>query len=262
MFDNSMPLVSVIMPCYNHDAYVERAILSVLEQTYKNIELIVVDDGSKDNSCEVICRLSEKHGFTFVEQENAGVCKTLNRGVFEFSKGSYIAVLASDDYWAIDKIEKQMALILAAKGSEFCYTQGLEFDSDSGDHIRIFPKKPKVGRVLNNVFVSQHVPAGSILFSRKLFQEMNGFDESLKEEDWDFVIRAASLTDFLAVSEPLFYYRSHLGNTMKTRSRRRIFHDKAKIFAKNYMLVSPIIWLYSVVLHFAYDHLMYYYKSR
>ena len=262
MLDNAMPLVSVIMPCYNHEAYVERAILSVLEQTYKNIELIVIDDGSKDNSCEVIRRLSENYSFTFVEQENSGVCKTLNRGVFEFSKGSYIAVLASDDYWALDKIEKQMSLILAAEGSDFCYTQALEFDSDSGEQLRVFPKKPKVGKVLNNVFVSQHVPAGSILFSSRLFHEMNGFDESLREEDWDFVIRAASLTNFVAVSEPLFYYRSHRGNTMKTRSRRSIFHDKAKILAKNYMLVSPLIWLFSVVLHFTYDHLIYYYKSR
>src|SRR5690606_4809784 len=148
-------------------------------QTYKNIELIVIDDGSKDNSCEVIRRLSENHGFTFVKQENSGVCKTLNRGVFEFSNGSYIAVLASDDYWALDKIEKQMSLILAAEGSDFCYTQALEFDSDSGKQLRVFPKKPKVGKVLNNVFVSQHVPAGSILFSSRLFHEMNGFDESL-----------------------------------------------------------------------------------
>lgn len=262
MFDESMPLVSVIMPCYNHEAYIEKAIISVLEQTYKNIELIVIDDGSKDNSCEVIRRLSEIHGFTFVEQDNSGVCKTLNRGVFEFSKGSYIAVLASDDYWAFDKIEKQMALILSSAGAEFCYTQALEFDSDSGESIRVFPKKPKVGRVLNAVFVSQHVPAGSILFSKRLFQEMNGFDESLKEEDWDFIIRAASLTNFLVVAESLFYYRSHRGNTMKTRSRRSIFHDKAKILAKNYMLVSPMIWLFSVFLHFTYDHLIYYYKSR
>ncbi|UXD87946.1 glycosyltransferase family 2 protein [Thalassolituus hydrocarboniclasticus] len=258
----NMPKVSVIVPCYNHEAYVEQAILSVLNQSYKNIELIVIDDGSKDNSCSTIRSLSDKHGFTFVEQSNAGVCKTLNRGVSEFSTGDYIALLASDDYWALDKIEKQMKLILSSDNAEFCYTQALEFDSDSAENMRVFPKNPKVGRVLNSVFVSQHVPAGSILFSSRLFHEMNGFDESLKEEDWDFVIRAASLTNFVAVPEPLFYYRSHRGNTMKTRSRRSIFHDKAKILAKNYMLVSPLIWLFSVVLHFTYDHLIYYYKSR
>lgn len=248
------PKVSVIMPCYNHEAYVENAIFSILNQTYKNIELIVIDDGSHDESPKRIETLANQYGFKFVIQENCGVCKTLNRAIREFSSGDYIAVLASDDYWDIHKIEKQVACLTAKDSSEFCFTQAVEFDSDSGRELRVFPKKPLVGNVLNKVFVRQHVPAGSIMFSRKLFDKLNGFDENLKEEDWDFVIRAAAETEFSAINETLFFYRSHALNTMKSRPRRQIFHDKAKILSKNYLLVSPSIWLFSMLLHFFYDH--------
>ncbi|QBZ83713.1 Putative glycosyltransferase EpsH [Hydrogenovibrio crunogenus] len=250
------PKVSVVMPCYNHEDYVEKAILSVLNQSYKNIELIVIDDGSKDGSPKLIEALANQYGFKFIVQENQGVCKTLNRAIQEFSSGEYIAVLASDDYWDSNKIEKQVACLSTLDTSEFCYTQAVEFDSESGRELRVFPKKLMVGNVLNKIFVRQHVPAGSIMFSRKLFDKLNGFDERLKEEDWDFVIRAAAETEFSAIKEPLFFYRSHALNTMKSRPRRQIFHDKAKILSKNYSLVSPHIWLFSVILHFFYDHML------
>lgn len=249
-------LISVIMPSYNHASFIEKAIRSVFEQTYSNIELIVVDDGSVDNSRQVLNGLLEQYDFKLVLQGNAGICKTLNRAIKEFASGDYVALLASDDYWHPCKLELQMERLNSEEG-EFSFTQALEFDSDSGRTLRIFPRKPCEGALLKKVFVNQHVPAGSIVFSRALYDRVGGFDETLREEDWDFVIRCASQTQFLPVAQPLFYYRSHTDNYMKTISRRKIFHDKAKILAKNYMLVSPYIWLKSVLIHFLYDHVIY-----
>lgn len=246
-------VVSVIMPSYNHANYIEKAILSVFEQTYSNIELIVIDDGSTDNSKEKLEELAKKHKFKLIFQQNAGVCKTLNRAIREFATGDYIALLASDDFWDARKIELQMELLLSNNG-EFSFTQACEFDSSTGKELRVFPKNPLQGSVLNKVFVSQHVPAGSMLFGRTLYDRVGGFDEALKEEDWDFVIRCASETHFYPVAQPLFFYRSHTTNSMKTLGRRKIFQQKAKILAKNYMLVSPYIWLKSVTIHFLYDH--------
>ncbi|AHK15511.1 glycosyltransferase [Thalassolituus oleivorans] len=251
---NSNPLVSVIIPSYNHECYIEQAINSVINQTYKNIELIVIDDGSTDNSLTLLSELSVKLGFKFVAQENMGVCKTLNRGIREFSRGQLICILASDDRFHSTKIELQVKELSNNKSSEFCFTQAVEFDTNSGKELRVFPKKNFTGRVLNKIIFRQPYAAGSIMFTRDLYNDIDGFDPSLKAEDWDFSIRCAAKTDFSFVSKPLFYYRSHANNTMKAMSRRDIFHNKAIILAKNYMLVSPWLWMFSVLSHFLYDH--------
>lgn len=246
-------LVSVVMPCYNHEEFVDKAINSVLQQTYKPIELIVVDDGSKDRSPEIVEKLSLEHGFTFVRQKNMGICKTLNKAV-AMSRGHYIALLASDDYWHPEKLEKQIASL--ASSSEFSFTQAVEFRSADNATLRVFPGRPLSGKVLNSVFLRQHVPAGSMLFTRRLYDQTGGFDEQLKEEDWDFVIRCAAITNFSAVKEPLLYYRSHDKNIMKLRPRREIFRQKALILSKNFHLVRPVVWLVAILLHFVYDNLL------
>lgn len=247
---NHLPLVSVIIPCYNHEVYVEQSILSVINQTYKNIELIVIDDGSKDNSIKVIQELKNKYSFTFLYRENKGVCKTLNEGV-AISKGTYIAVLASDDYWDLSKIEKQIKKLTESDDSEFCFTKATEFSN--GIHKRVFPKIFKSGWVLNFVFIKDFIPAGSMMFSRNLFNQLNGFNEELKAEDWDFVIRSAAMTKFCMVKESLLFYRAHDSNTMKTTPRRELFRQKVSILSANYYLVSPYIWLLSVFINFVYD---------
>lgn len=246
--------ISVIIPCYNHAQYVERAILSVYAQTCQEFQLIVIDDGSSDSSVAVLEGLRDRLGFTLLTQENQGVCKTLNRAIKEAAVGEYIALLASDDIWHPDKLRLQSACLKAKPGSDFCFSQAFEFtDENNLTKGRIFPRKCLSGHVLNSVFIRQHVPAGTMLFSRRLYDQLGGFDESLKEEDWDFVIRSAASTTFCSVDAPLLYYRSHQGNTMKTRARIKIFHQKAKILTKNFHLINPWLWLVSILIHFSYD---------
>jgi alpha-1,3-rhamnosyltransferase len=242
------------MPSYNHSAYIERAIRSVLDQTYAAVELIVVDDGSSDGSVDLLHSFRKRHDFTLICQPNAGVCRALNRGVREAARGKYIALLASDDFWHPEKLRLQVEALAMNPESEFCFSQACEFENEEiTDSGRVFPKSCLSGDVLRKVFLRQHVPAGTMLFSRNLYNEIGGFDESLKEEDWDFVIRSAAATVFSAVNKPLLYYRAHAGNTMRTRGGRAIFHQKAKILAKNFMLVSPALWLLANLLHFAHD---------
>jgi alpha-1,3-rhamnosyltransferase len=240
------------MPSFNHIAYVEKAIASVVAQSHEAVQLVVVDDGSTDGSVELLRSLSAKHGFTLICQENAGVCKTLNRGVREAAKGEFIALLASDDFWHPDKLRLQLEALAASPGSEFCFSQAREF-RDEEEAGRIFPRKCYTGKIVNKVFLRQHVPAGTILFSRKLYDVLDGFDESLKEEDWDFVIRSAAATPFAAVDAPLLNYRAHAANTMRTRNSHAIFHQKAKILSKNFPLVKPTTWLAAICLHFIHD---------
>lgn len=247
-------LVSVIMPCFNHAQYIERAVLSVFSQSYGCFELVVIDDGSKDNSVNKLKELQKEYRFTLITQENKGVCKTLNRAIREASVGEYIALLASDDFWHEDKLKLQMESLGQHPESEFCFSQAIEFmDETNPSNGRLFPKKCLSGQVLNSVFLRQHVPAGTMLFSRRLYDQLGGFDENLKEEDWDFVIRSAAATSLCSVNKPLLYYRSHAANTMRTRNRSVIFQQKIIILSKNFNLVSPFRWLLSVLVHFAYD---------
>jgi alpha-1,3-rhamnosyltransferase len=246
--------ISVIMPCYNHAQYVERAVMSVYTQTCQEFQLIVIDDGSNDTSVQVLEGLRDRLGFTLLTQQNQGVCKTLNRAIKEAAVGEYIALLASDDFWHPDKLRMQLDSLKANPASAFCFSQAFEFtDENDLTKGKIFPKRCLSGQVLNSVFIRQHVPAGTMVFSRQLYDELGGFDENLKEEDWDFVIRSAAATSFCSVNKPLLYYRSHATNTMKTRKRSSIFHQKIKILAKNFDLVSPFRWYFSVSIHFFYD---------
>lgn len=218
------------------------------------MEIVAIDDGSSDGSVEKLRSLAQQHGFKLICQENRGVCKTLNRAIREASTGSYIALLASDDMWHPEKIKLQMEALRGHSGSELCFSQAREFSDEARiDAGRVFPRKCKTGGILNSIFVRQHVPAGTMLFSRRLFDALGGFDETLKEEDWDFVIRCAATTPFTAIDQPLLYYRAHDANTMRTRDRSAIFQQKARILAKNMHLVSPRVWVVATSYHFAHD---------
>ena len=121
MLTDNMPLVSIIVPSYNHARYVTQCIDSIMQQTYKNFELIVIDDGSKDNSKEVLTTLQAKYKFTLVFQDNHGVAYTLNRGIKEFAKGKYLTFCASDDYWTLDKLQKQVQFMENNQFYPMCY---------------------------------------------------------------------------------------------------------------------------------------------
>jgi alpha-1,3-rhamnosyltransferase len=250
-------LVTAVIPCYNHREFIGAAIESVLRQTYPAIQLVVIDDGSTDGSPAVLEGLAQKHGFDLLLQANTGVCRALNRAIRERARGHYVALLGSDDIWAPDKIALQVARLRAEQGAEMCYSQAQTFQrSPDNAQGAPFPARPREGRVLGHVVLRQHVPAGTMLFTRALYDSLGGFDEQLKEEDWDFVIRAAARTRFAAVRRPLLFYRAHETNIMRVRPRRQIFHQKMLILSKNFPLLPAGRWLLAVMVHFAHDVLL------
>ncbi len=250
----STPIVTVVIPSYNHREFIGAAIESVLGQTHGGVQLVVIDDGSKDGSPELLRDLARTKGFDLILQENGGVCRALNRAIRERATGEYVALLGSDDLWEPRKLELQLARVASTPGAELCFTQARYFTRTPSDaYGDAFPARPREGALLPFVFLRQHVPAGTLLFTRSLYDALGGFDESLREEDWDFVIRAAARTRFAAVERPLLLYRAHQTNTMRARPRSAIFHQKALILAKNFPLVSPGRWFAAVTLHFLHD---------
>lgn len=252
--DAAAGLVTVIVPSYNHLHFVPAAIESVLQQTYPSIQLVVIDDGSTDGSAGMLQGLAAQRGFDILTQSNTGVCRALNRAIRERARGRYIALLGSDDIWAPDKVALQVARLRAQPESEFCFAQARTFQHTPADaHGAPFPSRPMEGQVLARVGFRQHVPAGTMLFTRALYDALGGFDEQLKEEDWDFVIRAAARTPFVAVPKPLLFYREHATNAMRVRPRREIFHQKILVLAKNFPVLPAGGWMCAVLVHFVHD---------
>jgi alpha-1,3-rhamnosyltransferase len=218
------PLVNVLVPAYNHEQYVEEALQSVVDQTYKNIELIVINDGSTDGTSGVIKKYIENNPeprITFLEQTNEGICKTLNRGL-KHAKGKYIAVLASDDLWSPDKIEKQVQLMerndnIGLVFSDHYFMRGREITNikatDYKPNIRkCFIKSIQNVNIYERLMIENIIPALTVLMRRDCIDKMGGFDTNLIAEDFDMWLRMAKEYPFAYIDEPLAFYRIHETN--------------------------------------------------
>jgi glycosyltransferase involved in cell wall biosynthesis len=208
------PLVSVIIPNYNYGRFLKQAIDSVLAQTYPRVEALVVDDGSKDDSEEVLRGYGER--IRWFRQQNQGVSAARNRGVRE-SHGAYLAFLDADDYWMPAKLEKQMELSL---GDPELGLVGCRLDIFDELGVSRVCLDGMSGWVAQELLLLQRcvVPGAgsSLLVPRALFEEMGGFDERLSTSaDWDFCYRAASRRRIGFVPELLVRVRQHSGSMQR-----------------------------------------------
>lgn len=211
-------IVSIIMPAYNCEKYVVEAINSVLAQTYKNWELLVLDDGSKDNTLQVIKEFSKKDSRikALPNGKNMGVSATRNRGI-ELATGEWIAFLDSDDMWESKKLEKQLE-VAKEKEAEFLFT-GSSYINEQGEPFKgIFEVPAKVNyKKLRNQNV---ISCSSVLVKRKYFANIK-MEKDEMHEDYAVWLRILKLgVTAYGVNEPLLVYRisrnSKSGNKMKT----------------------------------------------
>jgi len=212
MIEKELPLVNVIVPSYNHEKYIEETIESIVNQTYKNIELIVIDDGSKDNSPKILAELSNKYNFTLIVRDNKGLPATLNEGI-KLSKGKYISVCASDDKFALNKIDEQVNFMENNPAYGISYTNVIKF-YENGMERHIINKKYQSGYIFNDLLCQYFsIPAGSVLYQKKVFEEVDLFDTSLAIEDFDMFLKISKKFEIGYLNKYLFYYRSHGNNT-------------------------------------------------
>lgn len=193
--DREQPLVSVIMPAYNHERFVERAIRSVLEQTYRPVELIVVNDGSTDSTLAVIERLHHETGgaFTMLDKPNGGVSSALNLAA-RHAKGEFLAVLASDDRYLPEKLERQVALFETSPPEVGAvHSNGYEETLDGTSVSMTGSYVPAEGACLLPL-VARDVTAvaSSVMVRRQAYDQTGGFDETLVGEDLDFYAAVAA----------------------------------------------------------------------
>lgn len=258
-------LVSVIMPAYNASAYIAESIESVLEQTYINWELLVIDDGSTDDTAAIVTRFKEADTrIKYLYQQNGKQGKARNLGI-KNSQGKYIAFLDADDKWTADKLAIQINTFATDKNIDLLFSQGYSLN---GKTVENFDAEIKA--VWNNddfdYFIAQNrIPTLSVLLKKDALLEVGGFTEKSEIQNvedyhlWLKLLIANKL--FKSTADRLFYYRIHsnqstfqnkntaapifhiyedLFNAYPRNNERKIIIDKVKwfIFNKEFHLQS------------------------
>lgn len=206
----SNPLVSVIIPTYNSANYVTNAVDSVLAQTFTDLEVIVVDDGSTDDTREALSRYAAP--VRYLHQDNAGVSVARNLGIAE-SRGRYVAFLDADDTWMAHKLERQLQALDNSHEMGVSYSAHLVVD-DVLRPVAVHGSQ-RWSSALEDLLYKGNVVGSicTVLVEHSLLKQVGGFDPELSQcADWDMWIRLARHTEFLYIDEPLVTYRQHDNN--------------------------------------------------
>jgi glycosyltransferase involved in cell wall biosynthesis len=204
-----MELVSVIIPTYNRGKMIRYAVNSIIRQTYKELQLIIVDDGSTDNTEEIIASYKDSR-IQYFKKTNAGISSTMNYGISK-AEGKYIARLDSDDISVSNRIEIQYNFV--KKNPDYKLIGSFFYVLDNKENITKvrFPVKHK--HIFNQLPRKCCICQPSTFFSKELLLSVNGYNENKKKvEDWDLYLRLMDKTKFYNIPEYLIYLRKHDNN--------------------------------------------------
>lgn len=221
---NPDPLVSVIVPAYNHEKYINDCLRSVADQSYENLELIVINDGSADNTPELIKLFIAENprlNIRFLSKSNEGVCKTLNKGL-EMAAGKYVTFLASDDMWEPEKLKTQVDFMERNANLGLVFTDAWFLRFTERMNIKWSDYKNGIDKYFKNgvqnadmyflLLIRPIIPALTVMVRKKVFDETGGFDEKLVYEDLDMWLRIARKYPLGYIDSPLARYRIHDSN--------------------------------------------------
>jgi glycosyltransferase involved in cell wall biosynthesis len=228
------PLVTVIALCYNHERFVKEALQSVVNQTYRNIELIIVDDFSTDKSVEIILKFIENNftAKTNFNKSNLGNCSSFNQA-FKIAKGKYIIDFSTDDVMLPERIEKQVSKFEeCSEKTGVVYSNGIFINEKSrplkGGQISNAEKMPE-GDVYINFLKNTFLMPCTMMIRKSVLDEMGGYDESLAYEDLDFWVRSARTWEYAYIPEVLSYQRIVKGSHSASFYKKNNLLNKAMV---------------------------------
>ncbi|MDB9374431.1 glycosyltransferase family 2 protein [Nodularia sphaerocarpa] len=256
----NMPLVSVIMAAYNAEIFISKTLNSILAQTYKNIEVIVVDDGSQDKTSEIVESFAKKdHRVILLKQANSGVAVARNLAI-ENSHGEYIAPIDADDIWYPQNIEKQLQSLLKSEPSVgLVYAWSIYIDENDLPMNMILDSTEEGEVCLKFVNINFIGHASATLIRRECFEQIGGYNTQFREqnaqgcEDFDLYLRIAEKYEFRVVPEILIGYRQVFGSMScnslaMEKSRKLALVD----FQCRNPEISPTTYTYSWTNFYAY----------
>lgn len=228
------PLVSVVMPVYNAEKYLSQSINSVLEQSYMNFELIIINDNSTDNSIEIIKKYLEidKRIRFFSNDKNYGVAYTRNKGV-EYSKGNWIAFIDSDDVWKKDKLEKQVNLLNNLKFEPILIYTGSSFIDENNNPYSYIMNVPKT-ITFNELLKQNIISCSSILAKKDVLSNIKMEHDNMHEDflTWLKILKNYKTCAY-GINEPLLIYRvsnnSKSGNKIKSAKMTYMVYKNLKL---------------------------------
>ncbi|QKJ30434.1 glycosyltransferase [Mucilaginibacter mali] len=231
------PLISVIMPAFNAEKHMAESVETVINQTYQNWELIIVNDGSTDSTGAIAQQyaLADKR-IKLINQQNKKLSAARNTGI-KASTGDWIAFLDADDLWVTDKLEKQIDIINTNPDIGLVFSDGYIFND--GDMNTDFPYGAVSGRftgvqMYKRLYQGNYVPILSVLVKKTHLDKAGWQDEQFVAcQDWDYWLRlAGNDVIFYGMPDRLFYYRRH-GNNMSNDSNLMDL-EKSVVFVKNF----------------------------
>ena len=231
-----MPRVSVIIPAYNAEAFLARALRSVVEQTFDDYEIVLVDDGSTDGTAEIAQSFKE---IRYFHQPNRRLPATRNRGMRE-AKGELIAFLDADDEWLPEKLEHQLAF-MGERGSQISFTD--TWVSSKGKRVGRYSElvSPCDGDILLPLLRQSFITVNTVMARKELLERVGGFDESApfrSHEDYDLWLRLAlEGTRFDYLDEPLAVYHRGFSSMSSDRiSMHKRYLEVLEHFDSTYAL--------------------------
>ena len=255
---DSDKLVSVIIPTFNRGYCIEKSITSVLQQTYENIELIIVDDGSTDNTEEIVLSIEDSRIRYIKVDGNKGANHARNLGIKE-SKGQYIAFNDSDDIWNLKKLEKQMKLMLSLDDSYgVVYSLFDKYKNnilvERGPNLESYGEQ-LIGNIYNFMLGTMFIAAPTLLIKKEVFENVGLFNEELKRlQDWELLLRIAQKYKFTLVQESLI--DAHLQENSITHNNAGFIDTVLYALELHEMATKKIdtyVYLINVIVHMLKD---------
>ena len=219
------------MPAFNAQAYIKAAIISVLDQSYQKFELIIVNDGSTDNTAAIISEFSDPR-IKVLHQQNRGLGATRNVGI-SHSKNQFIAFLDSDDLWRYDKLQNMASQIESEKNIGVYHSEVIEFNIDPSDGIPNRYIEP-ISQIDNKdlILIYDFIVVSSVVVPKFVLEEFGGFEEDLHgTEDWDLWIRIGQKYNFKKVIEFDCFYRINQNGLSK--NRKEFLEKEYKVIKKH-----------------------------
>lgn len=225
---SSNTLISIVIPAYNRARFLPDALNSVKQQSHRPLEIIVVDDGSSDDTEQVVCDWRQQYATAELKvlyqfQKNQGGNAARNSGI-RIANGAYIAFLDSDDLWHPEKLKKQIEAItyFPDSGAVYCGLRQVVFETGVPEEPS--PRAYPAGRLLNQILVKDvTAPTSTYMVKAQVFADVGYFDESLQaRQDWDMWIRVASKYRIEAVPEVLVDFRLHQGERTASNPMKEV----------------------------------------